>query len=75
VSIERGRYAIVVYALSLIGAGCVALIVLGEILGGPDRRVFWQIGGAGLGGILVVYGLILLLLRKMGLLGPRRAER
>lgn len=74
-SIERRRFAIAVYALSLIGTGCVALIVLGETLGGPDRRVFWHIGGAGLGGILVVYGLILLLLRKLGLLGPRRAER
>lgn len=72
---ERRRYAAGVYALSLIGTGCVVLIVLGELQGGPDRRVYWQLGGAALGGIFVVYGLILLLLRKMGLLGPRRAER
>jgi hypothetical protein len=75
VSPERRRYALGVYALSVIGAACAALIVMGEVLGAPDRRIFWQIGGAALGGIFIVYGLILLLLRKMGLIGPRRAER
>jgi hypothetical protein len=72
---DRNRYAVGIVLLSLVGAGCAALIVIGEILGAPDRRVFWNMGGAALGAIFIVYGLILLLLRKMGLVGPRRAER
>ncbi|MDR7522247.1 MAG: hypothetical protein QN168_07285 [Armatimonadota bacterium] len=72
---ERARYAAAVFVLAGIGAACAVVIVLGEILGGPQRPWFWQAGGAALGLIFVVYGLILLLLRKMGLVGPRRAER
>jgi hypothetical protein len=75
VSPNRGRYAWGVWILSVLGLGCAVLIVLGEANGGPDRRVYWQLGGAALGIIFVVYGLILLLLRKMGMIGPRRAER
>jgi hypothetical protein len=70
----RDRYALGVYALSAIGLTCAALIVIGELMGSPERRVLWSLGGAALGAILIVYGLILLLLRKMGLIGPRRAE-
>lgn len=72
---DRSRYAAGVYLLSAIGLGCAVLIVAGELLGGPDRRIFWSIGGAALGAIFIVYGLILLLLRKMGMIGPRRADR
>lgn len=64
-----------VYALSAAGLACAAIIVIGEALGSPERRWLWSMGGAALGTILVAYGLILLLLRKMGVLGPRRAER
>jgi putative Mn2+ efflux pump MntP len=64
-----------VVVLSAIGLACVALIVVGEWMGSPDRRIFWNLAGTALGGILIVYGVILLLLRKMGLIGPRRAER
>ena len=72
---DRRRNANGVMALSVVGLGCAVLIVAGELFGSPERRVFWQLGGAALGGIFVIYGLILLLLRKMGMVGPRRAER
>jgi len=75
VSGPRARYASGVLVLSALGVACAVLIVVGEVLGSPQRRVFWALGGAALGVILIVYGLILLLLRKMGVLGPRRAER
>ncbi|MDR7544940.1 MAG: hypothetical protein QN120_11905 [Armatimonadota bacterium] len=71
----RARYAWGVLGLSALGVACAVLIVVGEVMGSPQRRVFWALGGAALGVILIVYGLILLLLRKMGVLGPRRAER
>ncbi len=71
----RNRYALGVFALSAAGALCAALILLGEARGGPgEARWLWSLGGAGLGMIFVVYGLILLLLRKLGMAGPRRAE-
>lgn len=73
----EARYAAGVFVLALVGLGLAVLIVIGEVYGGPtpQGRLFWQVGGAALGGILIVYGLVMLLLRKMGLLGPRRAER
>jgi hypothetical protein len=70
----RGRYLASVYLLSAIGAACAALILYGEAFGGPARRDLWQLGGAALGLIFVVYGFILLLLRKAGVVAPRRAE-
>jgi hypothetical protein len=70
----RRGYAAAVYALALIGALCAGLIVLGERYGSPDRRELWNLGGAALGAIFVVYGLILLMLRKLGAIAPRRAE-
>jgi hypothetical protein len=60
--------------LGLVGLACAVVIIAAEALGGPDRRVFWSLGGAALGLIFIVYGIILLLLRKMGMVGPRRAE-
>lgn len=75
VTADRGRYALGIFLLAALAGVCVVLIVIGEALGGQDRRVYWSLGGAGLGGLFVVYGLVLVLLRKMGLIGPRRAER
>jgi hypothetical protein len=75
VSDPRGRYALGVYALAATGALCAALILFGEARGGPgEARWLWSLGGAALGMIFVVYGLILLLLRKLGTIDPRRAE-
>jgi hypothetical protein len=67
-------YVISVYALALVGALCAGLILVGERFGSPERRDLWALGGAALGMIFVVYGLILLMLRKLGMIGPRRAE-
>ncbi|MGH2372475.1 MAG: hypothetical protein ACRDIC_03230 [bacterium] len=69
------RYALGVYALGAFGVACAVLIVLGEARGGPgEGRWYWLLGGAALGMIFIVYGFILLLLRKMEMIGPRRAE-
>jgi hypothetical protein len=64
-----------VYLLSAFGVACAAVIVAAEALGSPQRPWLWLVGGGALGAILVAYGVILLLLRKMGVVGPRRAER
>ena len=71
----QDRYALGVIALGVIGVLCAVLIVFGEARGGPGQaQWYWLLGGAALGAIFLVYGLILLLLRKMGMIGPRRAE-
>lgn len=70
----RRSYVLAVYALALIGAVCAGLILMGERYGSAERRDLWALGGAALGVILIVYGLILLLLRKLDLISPRRAE-
>jgi len=67
-------YAAGVYALSIVGALCAGLILMGERFGSPERRDLWNLGGAALGVIFIVYGLILLLLRKLRTITPRRAE-
>lgn len=71
---SRRRYASGILGLAAVGLVCAALIVLGEALGSAERRGFWQLGGAALGVLFIVYGLVLLLLRKMGMIGPRQAE-
>jgi len=71
---NNGQYAIGIFALALLGVTCAGLILFGERFGSVDHRDLWQLGGAALGAILVIYGLILLLLRKMAMIEPRRAE-
>lgn len=52
----------------------VALVfALGIVVGEATDR--WLLGGALIGGLLIAYSFVLLLLRKMGLVGPRKAER
>ncbi|HLE77465.1 MAG TPA: hypothetical protein VJA65_03525 [bacterium] len=52
----------------------VALVfALGIVVGEATDR--WLFGGAMIGGLLIAYSFVLLLLRKMGLVGPRKAER
>lgn len=65
---RRGAYLAVVAlaGLSLLLAG---LIVLGEV------RNDFALGGGALGAILIAYGLIGLFLRRLGITGPRGAER
>ncbi len=70
----RGIYILGVYALSLLGVACAGLILFGERYGSPEHLDLWQLGGAALGTIFVIYGFILLLLRKAVLIEPRRAD-
>lgn len=67
-------YVAGVYALAIVGALCAGLILMGERFGSPERLDLWGLGGAALGAIFIVYGLILLLLRKLGMISTRRAE-
>ena len=71
---STARYGTGIMVLAAVGLFCALVIFIAEALGAPGRAVFWSLGGAALGVIFVVYGLILLLLRKMGTIGPRRAE-
>ncbi len=57
-----------IVALSGLSVLLAALIILGEL------RDAYGLGGGALGAILVAYGLIVLLLRRLGYIGPRRAE-
>lgn len=62
------------YALGILVLCAIALVfALGIIIGEATDR--WLLGGALVGGLLIAYSFILLLLRKMGLIGPRKAER
>lgn len=72
---EGRRPARAIFVLSALGGLCAVLIVLGEIYGSPQRAWAWSLGGAALGLLFVIYGVILVLMRRMGLIGPRRAER
>ena len=52
----------------------VALVfALGIVVGEATDR--WLFGGALIGGLMIAYSFVLLLLRKMGLIGPRKTER
>lgn len=65
---RRGAYLAVV-ALAGLSLLLAALIVLGEV------RNDYALGGGALGAILIAYGLIGLFLRRLGITGPRGAER
>jgi len=65
---RRGAYLAVV-ALAGLSLLLAALIVLGEV------RDDFALGGVALGAILIAYGLIGLFLRRLGITGPRGAER
>lgn len=57
----------------LLLAGVALLSALGIIVGEATDR--WFFGGAMIGVLLLAYSFIVLLLRKMGIIGPRKAER
>jgi hypothetical protein len=65
---RRGAYLAVV-ALAGLSLLLAALIVLGEV------RNDFALGGVALGAILIAYGLIGVFLRRLGITGPRGAER
>lgn len=54
-------------------AGLSLLFALGIIYGEATDR--WFTGGALIGALLIAYSVIVLLLRKLGMIGPRKAER
>lgn len=65
----RAFYAVGIVLL----AGLALLFALGIIYGEATDR--WDFGGALIGALLLAYSFIVLLLRKMGIIGPRKAER
>lgn len=65
----RTLYAIGILLLSALSLLFAVGIVYGEA---TDR---WYLGGGLVGALLIAYSFIVLLLRKMGLIGPRKAER
>ena len=64
---------------NLYGLGVLAMVALsfvfalGIVAGEATDR--WFFGGALVGALLIAYSVIVLLLRKMGMIGPRKAER
>ncbi len=65
----RSLYAAGIVLLSGLSLVFAAGILYGEA---SDR---WFLGGALVGALLIAYSFIVLLLRKMGTTGPRKAER
>jgi hypothetical protein len=63
-----------VYNLALLLLIGLSLLFAGGILAG-EATDQWFFGGALVGALLIAYSAIVLLLRKMGLTGPRKAER
>lgn len=57
----------------LLLSGIAFLSALGIVAGEVTDR--WFFGGAMIGVLLLAYSFIVLLLRKMGIIGPRKAER
>ncbi len=54
-------------------SGLSVLFAFGIVAGEATDR--WFFGGALVGALLLAYSFIVLLLRKMGVVGPRKAER
>ena len=65
----RNLYGLGVLLMSALSILFAIGIVAGEA---TDR---WFFGGALVGALLIAYSIIVLLLRKMGIAGPRKAER
>lgn len=65
----RSLYAAGIVLLSGLSLLFAAGILYGEA---TDR---WSLGGGLVGALLIAYSLIVLLLRKLGFIGPRKAER
>ena len=65
----RALYGVGVVLLS----GLALLFAAGIIFG--EATDHWYFGGALIGALLIAYSFIVLLLRKMGMTGPRKAER
>jgi hypothetical protein len=63
-----------IYALGILFLCAISLVfAVGIIVGEATDR--WLLGGALIGGLLLAYSFVVLLMRKMGLIGPRKAER
>jgi len=65
----RSVYVAGIAVLSALALASAVGIIYGEA---TDR---WYVGGALVGVLLIAYSFIVLLLRKLGLVGPRKAER
>lgn len=65
----RSGYAGAIIALSALSLLFALGVIIGEAL---DQ---WFAGGALVGALLLAYAAIVGLLRKMGIIGPRKAER
>ncbi|HEY3248057.1 MAG TPA: hypothetical protein VGK88_07195 [bacterium] len=63
-----------IYAVGILLLCAISLVfALGIIFGEATNH--WLVGGAFVGGLLIAYSFVVLLLRKMGMIGPRKAER
>ncbi|HXF81226.1 MAG TPA: hypothetical protein VNN19_00525 [bacterium] len=65
----RNAYVTGILLLAALALLCAAGIVYAEV---TDR---WFLGGGMIGVLLLAYSFIVLFLRKLGIIGPRRAER
>lgn len=54
-------------------SGLALVFAAGIIIGEATDQ--WYFGGALVGALLLAYSFIMLLMRKMGIIGPRKAER
>jgi hypothetical protein len=63
-----------VYVMGIVLLSALSLLfAVGIIYGEATDR--WFLGGGAVGALLIAYSFIVLLLRKMGMVGPRKAER
>lgn len=65
----RSPYVAGILLLSALSVLCALGILYGEA---TDR---WSFGGGLVGALLLAYAGIVMLLRKLGIIGPRKAER
>jgi hypothetical protein len=65
----RNFYVVAIVALAALSVACAGGIIYGDASGQ------WYFGGALIGVLLLCYSFIILFLRKLGLIGPRKAER